>query len=171
MTMGAGVGDTAGFPIADVLAKPLRTIEVAAAMARLPPPPGRPTRVMVIDDDPVALDLMRATLAAIGIEVLGHLQGRQALQQIDSQQPDAIVLDLMMPEFDGFAVLDALRRLPAWCNTPVFVWTSMLLTDEEYVRLSRSARAILDKGGGAIAELLAALRHGSPAATRPGVAP
>ncbi|HET6789949.1 MAG TPA: hypothetical protein VFH49_18440, partial [Aquabacterium sp.] len=73
-----------------------------------------------------------------------------------------IILDLMMPEFDGFAVLDALHRMPLWQHTPVFIWTSMILTDKEYENLARSARAVLSKGGGALANMLQAMSRWRP---------
>ncbi len=62
----------------------------------------------------------------------------------------------MMPGFDGFQVLDALQRLPGCREVPMFIWTSMLLTDNEYAILARSARAILGKGGGALQGVLLA---------------
>jgi CheY-like chemotaxis protein len=68
----------------------------------------------------------------------------------------------MMPEFDGFAVLDALHHIPAWRDTPVFIWTSMLLTDAEYATLAQSARTIVSKGGGALATMLDTLRRWRP---------
>jgi CheY-like chemotaxis protein len=125
------------------------------------PEPHR-AKVMVIDDDPMALDLMRATLMGIGIDAICLQDGRQALSQMDQHRPDAIILDLMMPEFDGFAVLDALRHLPSWQSTPVFIWTSMILTEDEYASLARSAQAILSKGGGALAAMLDDLRRWRP---------
>jgi CheY-like chemotaxis protein len=115
--------------------------------------------VMVIDDEQVSLDLMRATLKSLGIDAVCFQDGRIAMREIDHHRPDAIVLDLMMPEFDGFQVLDALQRLPAWRDVPVFIWTSMLLTDEEYATLARSARAILIKGGGAMEAVLESVRR------------
>jgi CheY-like chemotaxis protein len=68
----------------------------------------------------------------------------------------------MMPGFDGFAVLDALHRMPRWRDTPVFIWTSMILSDEDYLSLSRSARAILSKGGGGLGDMLDDLRRWRP---------
>ena len=50
---------------------------------------------------------------------------------------------VVMPEFDGFQVLDALQRLPEWRQVLVYIWTSLALTDEEYAMLARPARAIL----------------------------
>ncbi len=161
-------GKTAGFAIADVLAKPIRSDEVVAAMARLPSPRHRARRVMVVDDDPLALDLMRATLAALGIEALCLAGGREALDTIEQARPDALVLDLLMPGLDGFATLDALRRRPHGAALPVYIWTSLLLTEAEYTMLSRSAQAILGKGGGRLEHVLDELAHWRPAAARSG---
>ncbi len=164
MTMRANAGTAATFAIADVLGKPIRTDEIVSAMARFRLPGTSPTNVMVIDDDPLALDLMRATLKAIGIDAVCMLDGREALRELDQHRPDAIILDLVMPEFDGFAVLDALQQLPAWRDTPVFIWTSMALTDADYSSLGHSARAILSKRGGSLDATLDALRSWRPSA-------
>ena len=162
MTMPASAGSAAAFSIADVLCKPIRTDEIIAAMTRLRSDALPRPRVLVIDDDPLALELMHATLNRIDIDSVGVLDGRDALRDIDQHQPDAIILDLMMPGFDGFAVLDALGRLPAWRATPVFIWTSMLLAEHEYASLAASARAILSKGGGALEPMLVSLRRWRP---------
>lgn len=149
----------ATFAIANVLCKPIRSDEILAAMARFTLAGDRRPQVMVIDDDEGSLDLMRATLASIGIDAACFQDGRIALQDIERQRPDAIVLDLMMPAFDGFEVLDALQRLPGARDVPVFIWTSMMLTDGEYAKLARSARAILIKGGGAMEAVLESVRR------------
>jgi len=168
LSLGDADGPAATFAVANVLCKPIRTDEVAAAMAGLALPRDRRPRVLVVDDDPLAQDLMRATLLGMGIDTHALGGGRQALKALDELRPDAIVLDLMMPEFDGFATLDALRDLPAWRDTPVLVWTSLMLTDEEYGRLAQSARAILGKGGGGLAEMLAQLARWRPPALAAG---
>ena len=54
-------------------------------------------------------------------------------------------------------MLDALRQTPAAKHIPVYIWTSMLLTEDEYLQLSMSAQGILAKGGGALSSLLASL--------------
>ena len=164
VTMRADAKTSATFAIADVVSKPVRTEEIVSAMARFRLPGAGPTNVMVIDDDPFALDLMRATLKSIGIDAVCVPDGRTALRELDRHRPDAIILDLLMPEFDGFAVLDALQRLPAWCATPVFIWTSMALSDADYAMLGKSARAILSKRGGSLDATLDALRHWRPPA-------
>ena len=120
---------------------------------------------------PAKLDSAREALKSIGIDAICFQDGRIAIQEIDLHRPDAIILDLMMPEFDGFQVLDALQRLPAWREVPVFIWTSMLLTDAEYAQLARSAQAILSKGGGALAVMLDRLRFWRPAAMASATSP
>jgi CheY-like chemotaxis protein len=128
-------------------------------MSRLRARTGRPLHVMVVDDDPLALDLMSATLAGLGITSHGVDRAATAWGLLDQVRPDAIVLDLMMPGMDGFEALDLLRRLPAWQATPVFIWTSLLLTDDELARLGRSADAILQKGGGSLQALIDSVRQ------------
>ncbi len=162
MSMPSPPHGAANFQIADVLFKPIEATQVGMALKQigLGQEPGG--RVMVIDDDPAALALMQATLRHLGLEVICQQDARAALQALDQHQPDAIILDLMMPEFDGFAVLDALRRMPRWRDTPVFIWTSMILSDEEFALLARSAQAIINKGGGTLQALLDDLRRWRP---------
>ncbi len=150
---------SATFAIANVLCKPIRSDEIVSAMSRLKGPGKGRAHVMVIDDDPVSLDQMQATLRSIDVDAVCFQDGRLALQEMDRHRPQAIVLDLMMPGFDGLQVLDALQRLPAWREVPVFIWTSMLLTDDEYAALARSARAILTQGGGGMAAVLEGVRR------------
>ena len=157
-------GDSVAFAVANVLSKPIRTAEIVAAMAQLRQPGARAPKVLVIDDERSALDLMRAALQAIGIDAVCEQDGRKALHRLDLYRPDAVILDLMMPGFDGFAVLDELRRQSAWMNLPVYIWTSMILSEDEYRTLALSARAILGKGGGELALMLENLRRWRPAA-------
>jgi DNA-binding response OmpR family regulator/nitrogen-specific signal transduction histidine kinase len=164
LTMPAGARASATFAIANLMAKPLRTGEVVAAMARLATPPDRRLRVMVIDDDPLALALMSEALGALHIDALCRPDARAAIAEIARQSPDALVLDLMMPGFDGFATLHALRGLPGGQALPVFIWTSMLLTDEEFDTLAQSAQVILAKGGGALQQVFDLLGRWRPQA-------
>jgi PAS domain S-box-containing protein len=159
VSMSDADGGIARFAISNILCKPIRSDEIVSAMAQFQlPEPGRPN-VMVVDDDPQARELMRTTLTSIGIDAIVFESGWEALLQIDECRPDAIVLDLMMPGLDGFGFLGELARLPRWRDTAVFIWTSMILTAEEYDRLAQSARAIIDKGGGRLPAVLDALRR------------
>ena len=164
LSMPTESGGTASFPIANILSKPLCTEELLLMITPMIESLDRRARVLVIDDDPMARDLMHGELDKIGVDALCVGDGRSALRDITEHQPDAIVLDLMMPEFDGFEVLDALRRMPEWREIPVFIWTSMILTDSDYVRLARSATAIATKGGGTMAAIAEGIHRLRPVA-------
>ena len=163
LTMAGDAGAAASFAIADILCKPIRSDEVAAATAALRRRHASAAKVLVIDDDPVALDLMRATLSALGMQAVGLQDPRQSVAAVALHRPHAIVLDLVMPGFDGFNVLDALHAAPQGRDIPVYLWTSLILTDEEYDSLARTAREILSQGGGDPSDMLQRLRQWHPA--------
>jgi len=154
--------DSAHFKVTDLLAKPIQADQVSVALGKVGLLDGTSRRILVVDDDPVACDLMQATLQAMHLEVVCVSGGRSALQALEAVQPDAIILDLMMPGFDGFQVLDVLNQSGRWQRTPVFIWTSMLLTEQEHAALARSAKAILSKGRGELDALLDELRNWRP---------
>ena len=64
-----------------------------------------------------------------------------------SEPPDLVVLDLLMPEMDGFAVVEAIRGEPAWDRLPIIVTTAKDLTEEERKRLTGRAQALVAKHG------------------------
>ncbi|MDE2082505.1 MAG: PAS domain S-box protein [Burkholderiales bacterium] len=162
LTLSATDEAVAAFGVSNLLCKPIRSDEILAEMSRFKRGRTAPPRVLVIDDDETARDLMCATLKSIGIEGLSFADGRLALDQLDRLQPDAIILDLLMPGFDGFEVLAALQALPAWRGLPVFVWTGMALSPGEYAQLARSARAVVGKQGVALDDLLERVRRWRP---------
>ena len=164
ITLDSRSDGTAAFSVADVLTKPLRADEITFALERFGLAHRSDVRIMVIDDDTVALALMRATLDDCGVSSACYLDGRDALRELDRQAPDAIILDLLMPRFSGFEVMDELRAQPRWRDVPVFIWTSMVLTDSEYDLLAMSAATILRKGGGGVESLLERLQRWRPAA-------
>jgi signal transduction histidine kinase/DNA-binding response OmpR family regulator len=154
LSMPAADGSAARFAIANVLCKPIRGDEVVTAMERLRLPSGRPARVLVVDDDPLAIDLMCVTLSNHGMQGIPVHDSRRTLDELDLHRPDALILELAMNALDGFTVLNALRHTPAWRDLPVFIWTSMALSAEEHARLARSARIIVGKGGGGLSAML-----------------
>jgi len=169
ITLGEKDSRTAGFAVADVLAKPLQTSELIVTMSRLGLARRRDAPVIVIDDDPIALELMRGALAELGMQALCFEGGVMALDAMRTLRPVAIVLDLIMPGMDGFEVLERLRRDDALRDTPVFIWTSLLLTDSEYDVLAMSASAILRKGGGELEQMLERLARWRSVAPPPPV--
>lgn len=173
LTMPIDATRTASFAVANVLSKPIRLSEVREmAQAIRNGKHGRPL-VMVIDDQAMALDLMRGVLSGLDVDSVCFQSGPVAIAQLVKARPDAIVLDLIMPDCDGFEVLDRLQRAQAWRSIPVYVWTSMTLTDADYGSLARSAERVLGHGGGHLAPMIESLRRrvsmNSPTSTMPRV--
>ena len=103
--------------------------------------------VLIVDDTEDARRLIRRILQAQGnYTILEAINGRQAIEIARKELPDLVILDLMMPEVDGFAVLDALKADPATAPIPVIVVTAKELTDDENRRLSGRISTLMQKG-------------------------
>lgn len=111
--------------------------------------------IAIIDDTPDAVRLLRRVLQSRGdYQIHEAGDGRSGLALIRERHPDLVILDLMMPEVDGFAVLDALRADPATHDIPVIVVTAKALTPDERERLERQANSLLQKGSFMVDELM-----------------
>jgi threonine synthase len=109
--------------------------------------PSRFPRVAVVDDSPEARRLIRRILQSQGdFEIFEAVDGREAIELVNRERPDIVILDLMMPEVDGFAVLEALRSRPETANIPVIVATAKELTVSEKSRLQGQIQSLLQKG-------------------------
>jgi CheY-like chemotaxis protein len=84
--------------------------------------------------------------------------GRAGLAQVAARRPALILLDLMMPEMDGFVFVDELRRNADWRELPVVVVTAKELTDEERQRLNGHVERVIQKGRQSRQDLLAEIR-------------
>jgi CheY-like chemotaxis protein len=113
--------------------------------------------VLLVDDDPSARMLVRRQLAKDGWSVSEAGNGRTALERLRQHAPDLVVLDLLMPEMDGFELLEALRASPDWSAIPVLVMTAMDLSKEERRLLRGSVARVLSKSANGIGELLPAI--------------
>jgi signal transduction histidine kinase/CheY-like chemotaxis protein len=102
--------------------------------------------VLVVEDDDVTREMMLRMLAQSGRPARGAANGRVGLELVAAAAPGLILLDLMMPELDGFGFLDALRANPGWAAIPVVVVTAMDLGADERARLNRSVQRVLQKG-------------------------
>ena len=105
-----------------------------------------PCRVLVVDDDPAVRDILRRTFTKAGWEVSEAENGREGLAAITDSIPELVLLDLMMPEVDGFEFLENVRRNDALKNVPVIVLTSKILTADDRLRLNGSVEKVLQKG-------------------------
>ena len=81
-----------------------------AAASQSPPEPPRGRRVLLVDDDPEIIESMRTVLESKGYEILVSRDGNQGLLMAERENPDLVVLDMMMPKRSGFLVLERLRR-------------------------------------------------------------
>jgi len=117
------------------------------------------TQVLIIEDDPDCQQLLRRMLEEHGSSARCVSNGREALSLLAQYTPDLILLDLMMPELDGFSVLDALKADARWRSIPVIVVTARDLSEDERRRLSQDADQLVTKGALGRGELLLALRR------------
>jgi threonine synthase len=109
--------------------------------------PNRFPRIVVVDDSPEARRLIRRILQSQGdFEIFEATNGVEAIELVNKERPDLVILDLMMPEVDGFAVLDVLRSKPETANIPVIVATAKELTVDEKGRLQGQIQSLMQKG-------------------------
>ena len=104
----------------------------------------RPT-ILCIDDERDVTDLMRFLLVRAGCEVRTAASGRAALAAIQASPPDAILLDLMLPDLDGFSLCEILRRDPVTAKIPILILTAWATPDARAHGLELGARAYLTK--------------------------
>jgi CheY-like chemotaxis protein/nitrogen-specific signal transduction histidine kinase len=147
---------------ADYLVKPVDRMRLLSVLRRLcAAPAGR--RVLVVDDDELDRQSIRSALERGGWTIVEAANGKAALTQLEAgPPPDAVLLDLMMPEMNGFEFLDEFRRFPEWRHIPVVVVTARELTPAERQQLSGNVGSIIAKSDhdSVLSELLGALsRH------------
>jgi len=112
--------------------------------------------ILIVDDEPGMLELHARIVKAQlpGYRVLLARDGRQALQVIHREQLALVLLDLMMPVLDGFAVLEEMRKIESTRNIPVVVITGQSLTKEDMSRLNSGVASVLGKGMFSVEETL-----------------
>ena len=139
----------------DYLVKPILEDDLLSALERLDRDQDR-HRVLVVDDQAESRSLLRRMIEShAGYEVLEASGGLEAIRLVQEEQPHIIVLDLMMPDVDGFAVLESVKADEATRSIPIIVVTAKDLTQEERDMLNRGVEALLQKGLYEQQELLA----------------
>jgi signal transduction histidine kinase/CheY-like chemotaxis protein len=111
-------------------------------------------RVLLVEDDEATRTTIRQVLEREGWEVAEAENGRVALERLAGGLPDAIVLDLVMPEMDGFEFVAELRSRAEWRKLPVLVVTAMDLSEEDHRRLNGNVEKVIRKSGRPRDELL-----------------
>jgi DNA-binding response OmpR family regulator len=92
----------------------------------------KPRKILVVDDEPGIVEIVEANLLGDGFEVVSASNGKEGLEMVQSEQPELIVLDVMMPEMDGWQVLKALETDPDTAGIPVIMLTAKA-ADEDYI--------------------------------------
>jgi signal transduction histidine kinase/CheY-like chemotaxis protein len=129
---------------AEYLVKPVDREHLLGALRRLIARP--PAKVLAIDDDPLATTLVADVLGREGYTVLTATTGAEGIALTQKEQPALVILDLLMPDVDGFAVVERLRADPRTAAVPIVVLTSMAMTPEDKARLNGQISFLAQKG-------------------------
>ena len=105
-----------------------------------------PSSILIVDDDPQNIRLVKAMLKPFNMEVMVADGGKAGLELALKKKPDLIILDLMMPDVDGFEVVSKLREDPAGSQIPILIYTAKNITSEDRERLQGNIQTIIQKG-------------------------
>jgi len=114
--------------------------------------------VLIVEDDAATREMLRRMLDKEGWTVTEAENGRIALERVAEHRPALILLDLMMPEMDGFRFVEELRRQEAWRSIPIVVITAKDLSEADRLRLNGYVERILQKGAYSREALFAEVR-------------
>ncbi len=145
--------------VSDYLIKPVERERLIASLRRCLRDADPTGQVLIVEDDPVTREMLRRTLEREGFLVVEAENGRVGLERVAQSPPALVLLDLMMPEVDGFQFLEALRHRPEWQQLPVVVVTAKDLTEEDRRRLRGNVEKILHKGEYPREDLLTEVRR------------
>jgi CheY-like chemotaxis protein len=102
-------------------------------------------RVLIVDDEADMRTMLTEYLAGVGLESVTASDGKDGLEKVRTESPDAVILDLMMPVMGGLTFLKKLRKDPLHTGLPVFVLTGKAISEDESVLLDELASAVLFK--------------------------
>jgi PAS domain S-box-containing protein len=141
---------TKGFSLgaAAVMQKPVSRQQLVDALADLgmvPLPDGQSLTVLIVDDDPASVELIAEGVLGLADNVLRATGGREAIEIARREVPDAIILDLLMPDVNGFDVVVALQGRPDTAGIPILIITAKQVNAEDRARLNGYVTAIMEK--------------------------
>ncbi len=143
---------------ADYLTKPVDYRRLTTLLRQYRPATSntldRAGQVLLVEDDPTIRVMFRRMLEREGWAVAEAENGRVGLEQVAVATPDLILLDLMMPEMDGFQFIAALRHNPDWRSLPIVVVTALNLTPADHLHLNGYVEQILQKDAHSCDDLL-----------------
>ena len=145
VTLLAHKGIIAGFQVTDILSKPVSQNELVKALQGCSVAPTKRRPILVVDDDETSLRLADEMLRQLGYRTVCRQDASSALKAAAKEKPAAVVLDLVMPEMNGFEFLRHFRKTRQGRGVPVIVWTSKDLTEAERSALRSAASGVTKK--------------------------
>ncbi len=138
-----------GLGAVEYCVKPVQKNELLSAMKKITQriPEKKSNKILVIDDDDSVTDLVQIILENEGCTVLKAHNGKKGLELAEKEQPDLIILDLVMPEISGFSVAHHLKKHSSTFNIPIMVITSMELDEEMREQLDGFVVSMVSKSG------------------------
>jgi CheY-like chemotaxis protein/two-component sensor histidine kinase len=109
------------------------------------PPQQRPHTILIIDDNPMNIDILKEATTAIGQTALRASSGLEALKLLEKEKPDLILLDIMMPEMNGYEVMDLLKKQPDTANIPVIIISALDRTEDRVQGLLNGSQDYITK--------------------------
>jgi CheY-like chemotaxis protein len=150
----------------DYFVKPIEGKELVKRLNRFNFKHSNGTTVLVVDDEAANREWLINILEPAGFLVIQAAGGREAILLAKTKRPDLVLLDLMMPDVNGFEVVKALRADPVTNRTPIMILTARHLTNADKRNLNGHVSTILGRGSNSAADLLDHLRQlvGEPVA-------
>jgi PAS domain S-box-containing protein len=133
---------------AAIMQKPISRQELYESLVELglfPLSRGQTLKVLVVDDDPRAVELIAVRILGLASVVLRAYGGQEAVELARRELPDLIILDLLMPQMNGFDVVSTLQGHPETANIPILVVTAKQISEEDRTKLNGYVTAILNK--------------------------
>ena len=133
------------FGVVDFLAKPINWKELSKLLENYKSIT-KSRHILVVDDDSTTRSILKKMLIKDGWRVAEAGHGKDAIQRMNDEKPELILLDLLMPVMDGFELLNILKADDVWKNIPVIVITSKDLTEADYSFLTKNVDRVIQKG-------------------------
>ena len=146
---------------ADYFTKPIDWKRLGAVIQKYRQPAASQT-VLLVEDDERTREMLRRTLQKEGWQIREAANGRLGVEQLAHGAPGLILLDLMMPEMDGFAFMQELRKRSDCRDVPVIVITAKDITDEDRKRLNGQVSRIIQKDSMSLEALLMEIKGLAP---------
>jgi CheY-like chemotaxis protein len=153
-------------PGAAYLVKPVdREVLLRTLQEHVQARPGNPPKILVVDDEPSSLELIQEVLGGAGYLPILNSSGREALETLAKTQVSAVIVDLLMPEMNGFEFICRIKEHARFRDLPLLVLTAKELTGQDFDILRRDTKAVFMKSSTWREDLVRQLQKVVPAST------